>query len=58
MNMKNLISFASEFVKENPNLKSEVIDLIELCESEIEEGGSESHEVSLAIESIKQLKSN
>lgn len=58
MNMKQLIEFAMEFVRENPNLKSDVLELIELCQSEIEEGGSESHEVSLAIESIKQLKSN
>lgn len=58
MKMQNLIEFAMEFVRENPNLKNDVVELIELCKSEIEEGGSESHEVSLAMESIKQLKSN
>jgi hypothetical protein len=54
--MKELIEFAKGFIKDNPQLKSEVIDLIELCQSEIEEGGSMQHEINLCIESIKQLK--
>jgi hypothetical protein len=54
--MKELIEFAKGFIKDNPQFKSEVIDLIELCQSEIEEGGSMQHEINLCIESIKQLK--
>jgi hypothetical protein len=53
--MKKAIEFAKEFIKEYPNLKAEVIDLLELCQSEIEEGGSPTHEVELCINSIKQL---
>ena len=54
--MKKAIEFAREFVKENPDLEDEVWGLLELCEMEIDEGGSVEHEVSLCIESIKQLK--
>ncbi|MEY4571497.1 MAG: hypothetical protein RLZ10_708 [Bacteroidota bacterium] len=54
--MKELIEFAREFIKENPSLRGEVIDLIQLCRDEIDEGGSPAHEISLCVESIKQLK--
>jgi hypothetical protein len=53
--MKEAIDFAREFVKQHPNLKNEVFDLLELCQSEIEEGGSPTHEVQLCINSIKEL---
>jgi hypothetical protein len=53
--MKEAVEFAKEFIKEHPNLKAEVIDLLELCQTEIEEGGSPTHEVDLCINSIKQL---
>jgi len=53
--MKEAVEFAKEFIKEHPNLKEEVVDLLELCQSEIEEGGSPTHEVELCINSIKQL---
>ena len=54
--MKEAIDFAREFVKQHPNLKDEVYDLLELCQSEIEEGGSPTHEVQLCINSIKELR--
>lgn len=54
--MKELIEFAKDFLKENPNLRDEVSDLVQLCRDEIDEGGSPAHEISLCIESIKQLK--
>ena len=53
--MKEAIDFAREFVKQHPNLKNEVFDLLESCQSEIEEGGSPTHEVQLCINSIKEL---
>lgn len=53
--MKQAVDFAREFVKEHPHLKLQVIDLLELCQSEIEEGGSPTHEVELCINSIKEL---
>jgi hypothetical protein len=54
--MKEVIEFAKQFIAENPQLKEEVLDLVSLCRSEIEEGGSPQHEMYLCIESIKQLK--
>lgn len=53
--MKQAVDFAREFVKEHPHLKHQVLDLLELCQSEIEEGGSPTHEVELCINSIKEL---
>lgn len=53
--MKELIEFARNFITKNPGLKSEVEDLVQLCRDEIEEGGSETHEIQLCTESIKQL---
>lgn len=34
--MKQAVDFAREFVKEHPHLKHQVLDLLELCQSEIE----------------------
>jgi len=53
--MKKLIEFAKNFIQENPKYKQEVLELIQLCKDEIDEGGSLEHECCLAIESIKQL---
>lgn len=53
--MKKVIEFAKEFINEHPNLKGEVLDLVQLCRDEIDEGGSPTHEEHLCIESIKQL---
>lgn len=56
MDKKILIEFAKKFIQENPNLKEEVNDLVQLCWDEIEEGASPTNEIYLCIESIKQLK--
>lgn len=53
--MKEAVEFAKEFIVKHPHLKDEVIDLLELCQTEIEDGGSPVHETALCIESIKQL---
>ena len=53
--MKKAVEFAKEFIKEHPKLKEEVIGLLDLCQSEIEEGGSPTHEVELCLGSIKEL---
>lgn len=53
--MTELKKFAKEFSTQHPELKSQVEDLVQLCEDEIAEGGSPAHEISLCIESIKQL---
>lgn len=42
-------------IKTNPTLKSDIIDFYQLALSEIEEGGSEQHEISLAVNDINSL---
>ena len=53
--MRQVLEFAREFVKEHPHLKHQVLDLVELCQTEIDEGGSPAHEQELCINSIKEL---
>jgi hypothetical protein len=53
--MRQVLEFARGFVKEHPHLKHQVLDLVELCQSEIDEGGSPIHEANLCINSIKEL---
>lgn len=53
--MKRAREFAREFLSKHPEHKEEVIGLLELCQSEIEEGGSEEHEIELFEESCEQL---
>jgi hypothetical protein len=55
MEHKTLIEYARKVISEKPELESEINDLIQLCNDEIEEGGSPTHERSLCYESIRQL---
>lgn len=45
-------------IKNYPQIKNELIDLYEAAQMEIEEGGSEYHEIQLALESLKELTDN
>jgi len=42
-------------VPTNKELGSEIFDYVGLAQAEIEEGGSESHEVEMAVDSIRDL---
>lgn len=53
--MKELVKFANGFIRDNPQFRNEVYDLLSLCEDEIDEGGSPEHEIQLCEESIRQL---
>lgn len=55
MDIQYLRTYCKEKIQQNSHLRDEIVDLYELAMSEIEEGGSESHEVSLAINSIDEL---
>jgi hypothetical protein len=55
MNLQQLKSEVIKFTNENPDLKSEILDFYYLAVSEIEEGGSESHECELAYNDIVEL---
>lgn len=45
-------------IEQNPNLKEEILDLYYLAISEIEEGGSTTHEINLCLRDIDDLKKN
>lgn len=53
--MQRAREFAIEFIKKHPQHKSEVIDYLQLCQDEIDEGGSVEHEVELFIGSCEDL---
>ncbi len=60
MNLPQLKEETKKFIAENPDLKDKILDFYYLAVSEIEEGGSESHECDLAyndmVELIKESK--
>jgi len=53
MNLHELKTYAVKMAKENPTLKSEIYDYVQLAIDEIEEGGSEDHECNLAQRDIE-----
>jgi hypothetical protein len=53
--MKELVQWARGFKNSHPDKFDEIWELVSLCQDEIEEGGSHSHEIALCKESIKQL---
>ena len=55
MTKLNLIEYAKKCSATHPHLKDEIYDFVYLAYDEIEDGGSEEHETSLAYEDIKQL---
>ena len=55
MNIQTLKAEALKIIKEIPDLEGDVKDLFELAMTEIEEGGSESHECQLAINDMEEL---
>jgi len=55
MNIQYLRNYCQEKISQNRGLQDAIVDLYELALSEIEEGGSEAHEVDLVINSIDEL---
>lgn len=53
--MEQLLEFAKQTIKRYPALKSDIEELIELCIMEIEEEGSERHEIELCWINIQDL---
>lgn len=53
--MTHLIEYAKSVIEKYPSLTSEVRGLIDLCISEIEEGGSQDHEIELCWSDIQTL---
>jgi hypothetical protein len=55
MTKHDLLSFTKTFIIEHPDKKEEIKDLYYLALSEIEDGGSETHECELAYGSMIDL---
>lgn len=55
MPLEELRKYCKEVIIDYPKIESDIVELFTLCVSEIEEGGSESHEVELCIGDIEQL---
>ncbi len=53
--MKKLAEDLRAIIKKHPSLQSQIADLYELCRDEIEEGGSEQHEIELCRGSVNDL---
>jgi hypothetical protein len=55
MDFQDFQKYCADMIKLYPNLKEEILDFFYLAIDEIEEGGSERHEIELAINSIEEL---
>jgi len=55
MPLEELRGYCKEVIKDYPKIESDIVELFTLCVSEIEEGGSESHEVELCLGDIEEL---
>jgi hypothetical protein len=53
--MSNIIQYATDMILKYPTLKDMIIDLYELCMTEIEEGGSVENEFSLFQRDVDEL---
>jgi len=58
MPLEELRGYCKEVIKDYPKIESDIVELFTLCVSEIEEGGSESHEVELCLGDIEELIEN
>lgn len=55
MNLKELRTYCREQMSKNPDLSEEIRDIYYLAVSEVDEGGSETHECELAYNDISYL---
>ena len=53
--MRELRKYATEMARMYPNKLNAINELLQLCQDEIDEGGSEAHEIELCAEDIKQI---
>ena len=53
--MEELLRYANEVIKNNPHLSDQIMELVQLCADEIEQGGSTTHEIDLCKGSIEEL---
>jgi hypothetical protein len=58
MNRQQFASFCKEKITNHPDLEVNIIDYYRLALDEISDGGSESHEIELAVNDIEDLIKN
>jgi len=54
-NLDQLVQWAKGVAKDHPKHRDEIWSFISLCQDEVSDGGSESHEVQLAYNDICDL---
>ena len=54
-NLRELTSYARKVSAQYPDLNEEIFGLVDLCDAEIEEGGSVQHEIDLCKRDIDEL---
>lgn len=55
MDIQDLKKYCKEVIFKHPELEEQIVDLYFLCVSEIEEGGSSTHEINLCMSDIEDL---
>jgi hypothetical protein len=53
--IKEAIRVTSDFIKQHPDKKDDALGLLDLFESEVAEGGSPTHELSMLERDLKEL---
>ena len=57
-NTRDLIQYVRDMIVKHPELREQMLELLELCMDEIEEGASPSNEMHLCVSDINQLITN
>jgi hypothetical protein len=57
-NTRDLKNYVRDMIIKHPELKEQMLEFLELCMSEIEEGESPSNEMHLCVRDIEQLITN
>jgi len=55
MNLNYFTEWTKEQIKNNPNKRKEIIDIFEYVKAEIDDGGSECHELEMAVSNINEI---
>ena len=55
MDIQDLKKYCREVIFKHPEHEEEIVELYLLCVSEIEEGGSPSHEIELCMSDVNDL---
>jgi hypothetical protein len=57
-NTRDLKNYVRDMIVKHPELKEQMLEFLELCMNEIEEGESPSNEMHLCVRDIEQLITN